>query len=132
MRVLKFGGSSLASVDRFAGVAQIVQQLAANQGICLVLSAPQGVTNTLVELTDLAYLGSDFSGLLSQLSQRYQTLADDTVRLFPTVKLDELQQVSQAQLAQLQAQLTGIQLLRHCPDHIKAQILGLGEQFSVA
>ena len=132
MRVLKFGGSSLASVDRFAEVANIVQQLTTTDRICLVLSAPQGVTNTLVELTDLAYLGSDFSGLLQQLAQRYQTLAAEAARLFATAKLDELQQVAQAQLAQLQAQLTGIQLLRHCPDHIKAQILGLGEQFSVA
>ena len=132
MRVLKFGGSSLASVDRFAGVARIVQQLTANDSICLVLSAPQGVTNTLVELTDLAYLGSDFSALLAQLAARYQALADEAASAFPGVQLDALQQVTQTQLAQLQAQLTGIQLLRHCPDHIKAQILGLGEQFSVA
>ena len=69
MRVLKFGGSSLASVQRFAEVAKIVQQLTTTDRICLVLSAPQGVTNTLVELTDLAYLGSDFRPLLQQLQQ---------------------------------------------------------------
>src|SRR5690606_36793681 len=102
MRVLKFGGSSLASVDRFAGVARIVQQLTANDSICLVLSAPQGVTNTLVELTDLAYLGSDFSALLAQLAARYQALADEAASAFPGVQLDTLQQVTQTQLAQLQ------------------------------
>lgn len=132
MRVLKFGGSSLASVSRFAGVAQIVQQQAATDSICLVLSAPQGVTNTLVELTDLAYLGSDFSPLLLQLQQRYQTLASDALALFPTAELSNVTDVIRQQHTQLQSQLTGIQLLRHCPDHIKAQILGLGEQFSVA
>ncbi|GAB57325.1 bifunctional aspartate kinase/homoserine dehydrogenase I [Rheinheimera nanhaiensis] len=132
MRVLKFGGSSLASVERFVSVATIVQQQAADDTICLVLSAPQGVTNTLVELTDLAYLGSDFSALLSQLSTRYQTLAEEAAAQFPGAELSALQQVMSQQLAQLQNQLTGIALLRHCPDHIKAQILGLGEQFSVA
>lgn len=132
MRVLKFGGSSLASVSRFAGVAMIVQQQAATESICLVLSAPQGVTNTLVELTDLAYLGSDFSPLLQQLLQRYQALATEALALFPAAELSDLHDVISQQHTQLQAQLTGIQLLRHCPDHIKAQILGLGEQFSVA
>jgi bifunctional aspartokinase / homoserine dehydrogenase 1 len=131
MRVLKFGGSSLASVQRFAEVAQIVQSLTATDSICLVLSAPQGVTNTLVELTDLAYLGSDFSLPLQQLFHCYQVLTDEAAGLFPTVQLGAVKQVSQSQLDQLQAQLTGIRLLRHCPDHIKAQILGLGEQFSV-
>jgi len=132
MRVLKFGGSSLASVERFAEVAQIVQQATATDSICLVLSAPQGVTNTLVELTDLAYLGSDFSLLLQQLQQRYQTLISAAEAKFPSAALTQVQSIAQVQQQQLQAQLTGIQLLRHCPDHIKAQILGLGEQFSVA
>jgi bifunctional aspartokinase / homoserine dehydrogenase 1 len=132
MRVLKFGGSSLASVQRFAEVAKIVQQLTTTDQICLVLSAPQGVTNTLVELTDIAYLGADFSPLLQQLLQRYQTLASEAAALFSQVQLEAVKRITEQQVKQLQAQLTGIQLLRHCPDHIKAQILGLGEQFSVA
>lgn len=132
MRVLKFGGSSLASVQRFNEVAQIVKQRATTERICLVLSAPQGVTNTLVELTDLAYLATDFGALLQQLQQRYHALVDDVASLYPEADLADVHQVIQTQLQQLQAQLTGVQLLRHCPNHIKAQILGLGEQFSVA
>lgn len=132
MRVLKFGGSSLASVQRFAEVATIVQQQSSTDSICLVLSAPQGVTNTLVELTDLAYLGSDFAPLLQQLAQRYQQLLADAAAQFAAVELTAARQVVEQQLQQLNAQLTGISLLRHCPDHIKAQLLGLGEQFSVA
>ena len=131
MRVLKFGGSSLASVQRFAEVAQIVQQQSSTDSICLVLSAPQGVTNTLVELTDLAYLGSDFAPLLQQLAERYQQLLSDAGAQFATIELTAAKQVVERQLQQLTAQLTGISLLRHCPDHIKAQLLGLGEQFSV-
>lgn len=132
MRVLKFGGSSLASVQRFAEVAQIVQQQSNSDSICLVLSAPQGVTNTLVELTDLAYLGSDFTALLQQLAARYQLLVSETKQQFAQAELAGVNQVVEQQLQQLQAQLTGISLLRCCPDHIKAQLLGLGEQFSVA
>lgn len=131
MRVLKFGGSSLASVARFAEVAQIVLHQASTEQVCLVLSAPQGVTNTLVELTDLAYLGADFQPLLTQLSQRYQQLLDDVAGISNEQKTTVQQLISQ-QVQQLGWQLQGMSLLRFCPDHIKAQILGLGEQFSVA
>lgn len=131
MRVLKFGGSSLASVARFSEVAQIVLQQATTEQVCLVLSAPQGVTNTLVELTDLAYLGADFQPLLSQLEQRYQQLLSEIVSISHEQK-SRAQQLIAQQIQQLGWQLQGMRLLRFCPDHIKAQILGLGEQFSVA
>ncbi|GGW65097.1 bifunctional aspartate kinase/homoserine dehydrogenase I [Alishewanella tabrizica] len=131
MRVLKFGGSSLASVSRFSEVAEIVMQQAATEQVCLVLSAPQGVTNTLVELTDLAYLGTDFQALLNQLEQRYQLLLNAVAYLSEQQKAGVSQLISQ-QIQQLSWQLQGMSLLRFCPDHIKAQILGLGEQFSVA
>ncbi len=74
MRVLKFGGSSLASVTRFLEVADIVQQQIGSQPVGLVLSAPQGDTNLLVELTDLAFLGSDYQPLLQQWQQRLAQL----------------------------------------------------------
>ncbi len=131
MRVLKFGGSSLASLPRFADVAQIVQHQAAAGPVCLVLSAPQGVTNMLVELTDLAYLGSDYQSVLSALAERYQQLLNDATGL-SAEQVSQVQALWQQQLAGLALHLQGISLLRHCPDHIKAKILGLGEQFSVA
>ncbi len=131
MRVLKFGGSSLASLPRFAEVAQIVQRQAAVSQVCLVLSAPQGVTNMLVELTDLAYLGSDYQPVLTALAERYQQLLTAAADLTET-QVNTVETLWRQQLAKLALHLQGISLLRHCPDHIKAQILGLGEQFSVA
>ncbi|MDX3774688.1 bifunctional aspartate kinase/homoserine dehydrogenase I [Chromatiaceae bacterium AAb-1] len=132
MRVLKFGGSSLASIARFSEVAGIVQQQAESEKVCLVLSAPQGVTNTLVELTDLAYLGSDYLAVLQQLQQRYQQLLTEVSSQLTEQKIHDVQLLIDQQLEQLASQLKGIQLLQYCPDHIKARILGLGEQFSVA
>lgn len=131
MKVLKFGGSSLASVERFLEVAGIVKQQVSAEPIGLVLSAPQGVTNLLVELTDLAYLGADYSLLLQQWVDRLAQLqlqADSCLAGADQLRLTE---VRQQQYQQLTNQLSGVALLRYCPDHIKAQILGLGEQFSV-
>lgn len=131
MRVLKFGGSSLASVARFQGVAAIVAETAQQTELCLVLSAPQGVTNLLVELTDLAYMGADYQDLLLSLQQRYQQLLNEAEAVVGHAVLSPVHAVIAEQLSMLTQRLQGVQLLRHCPDHIKAQLLGLGEQFSV-
>ena len=70
MRVLKFGGSSLASVARFLEVAAIVRSQPQTEPVGLVLSAPHGVTNLLVELTDLAFLGTGYQDALQSWRQR--------------------------------------------------------------
>lgn len=98
MKVLKFGGSSLASVERFLEVAGIVKQQLSVEPIALVLSAPQGVTNMLVELTDLAFLGTDYLPVLQQWQQR----------------LSGLQQQAQAQLSEAANNvLTQVREARH-------------------
>jgi len=132
MKVLKFGGSSLASVERFLEVAGIVKQQLGAEPIVLVLSAPQGVTNMLVELTDLAFLGTDYLPVLQQWQQRLSQLQQQAQPQLSAAAIETLTKVREAQFATLSSQLQGVALLQYCPDHIKAQILGLGEQFSVA
>jgi aspartokinase/homoserine dehydrogenase 1 len=132
MKVLKFGGSSLASVERFLEVAGIVKQQLSAEPIALVLSAPQGVTNMLVELTDLAFLGTDYQPVLQQWQQRLSGLQQQAQSQLSATANQALTEVREAQFATLSAQLQGVALLQYCPDHIKAKVLGLGEQFSVA
>ena len=50
MRVLKFGGSSLADAERFLRVADIAVNTHGQSQVALVLSAPAKVTNHLVAL----------------------------------------------------------------------------------
>ena len=50
MRVLKFGGTSVADAGRFMTVAGIAVAAARETGVALVLSAPAGITNLLVAL----------------------------------------------------------------------------------
>jgi len=52
MRVLKFGGSSLASAERFVQVAKIISDNSAESAVAVVVSAPQGVTNHLVAMAE--------------------------------------------------------------------------------
>lgn len=132
MRVLKFGGSSLASVARFLEVAAIVRSQPQTEPVGLVLSAPHGVTNLLVELTDLAFLGTGYQDALNGWRQRLQKMLADAAAVLGNEAQQRLQAVLAAQDATLSNRLQGVELLHYCPDHIKAQLLGLGEQFSVA
>ena len=60
MRVLKFGGSSLADYACLQQVAQLVKAQLKDE-MLLVLSAPGGMTDSLVALASAAEQGSDFS-----------------------------------------------------------------------
>ena len=52
MKVLKFGGTSVGSAQRFKEVAKLVTERGRN---IVVLSAMSGTTNTLVEISDYLY-----------------------------------------------------------------------------
>lgn len=59
MRVLKFGGTSVANAERFNDVADIALSEAENERVALVISAPAKVTNLLVALVGAAVSGQD-------------------------------------------------------------------------
>jgi len=54
MKILKFGGSSLATTDCIRDVAEIVLKEARRGPLVVVVSAFQGVTNQLLECARLA------------------------------------------------------------------------------
>ena len=64
MRVLKFGGSSLADAERFLRVADIAVNTHGQSQVALVLSAPAKVTNHLVALVEQTSRGMDASATL--------------------------------------------------------------------
>ena len=50
MRVLKFGGTSVANAERFLRVADILESNARQGQVATVLSAPAKITNHLVAM----------------------------------------------------------------------------------
>ncbi|HYH55605.1 MAG TPA: hypothetical protein VD772_03275, partial [Anseongella sp.] len=60
MKVLKFGGSSIADAGRITGVIRLVKsRLDAGEEICLVFSAFGGVTDKLIEAGVIAATGDE-------------------------------------------------------------------------
>jgi len=132
MRVLKFGGTSLANAQRFNQVADIVINNQQQSQIALVLSAPSGVTNNLVAVVEktsqglsadehLTAIQTIFAELIAGLKETYAELADQLLR-----------NTFENEIAELTQLLEGVRLLGQCPPSIEARILSKGEALSIA
>ena len=69
MRVLKFGGTSLANAERFWGVSDILLNSSRDEQVAVVLSAPAKVTNLLIELVDKNSAGKDSAITISAINE---------------------------------------------------------------
>lgn len=68
MKILKFGGTSLKNSER---IEHVIQLISAEHPCAVVVSAFGGVTDHLVQLTDLAALGKDYSADVQSLFNRH-------------------------------------------------------------
>ena len=74
MKVMKFGGTSLANWQRFRTAADIVVQSAKSESTAVVLSAPATVTNGLIEMVEVAVKGGDYKAVLAKVEQVFIAL----------------------------------------------------------
>ena len=136
MKVLKFGGSSLASADKFLSVANIVHNENKKNNVSVVLSAPQGITNLLVSLINHLETNLNANTLVEELQGRIQLIKQELVASlgkthstnFDLTPIDTAIDKEFQHLLQL---IEGAKLLGHCPEQTAAQILTLGERISI-
>nr|WP_136250382.1 bifunctional aspartate kinase/homoserine dehydrogenase I [Ningiella ruwaisensis] len=131
MKVLKFGGSSLADAARYLRVFEISQATHDAEGAAVVLSAPKGVTNALSLLCEQAQSGKDYGELLAKLNMTLTGIATELNETLPNLNYQDLSAFISDKLDLLSQQLQGIKLLRSCPDQVTASILSMGEYVSV-
>ncbi|MFC3032493.1 bifunctional aspartate kinase/homoserine dehydrogenase I [Pseudoalteromonas fenneropenaei] len=124
MRVLKFGGSSLADFACLSKVKALIESYAGEEAL-IVLSAPGGVTDHLVALADLAAAGEDYSAKWQALVSRCESLVKAVTAEYGEVK-------HWPDFAALADKLAGVKLLKHCPDQVRAYVISFGERVSVA
>ena len=132
MRVLKFGGSSLASAQRFIEVADIIENKAELSKIAVVVSAPQGVTNHLVAMAENINDEERMQQDLRHFTQAIEAIIEDLaarITNFETVSVEQALKQWEKQLTRF---MQGAHLLAYCPDHVRANIISTGERLSVA
>src|SRR5262245_28829897 len=123
MRVLKFGGSSLATPARIRDVGRIVLEARRRDPIIVVVSAFQGVTNQLLESAQLAERGNArYDRILNELARQHRSAASRLVARRPVAVLSAVDKL----LSDLQNALQGVYLLRHCPPQALDLIASFG------
>jgi bifunctional aspartokinase / homoserine dehydrogenase 1 len=132
MRVLKFGGSSLATAKRFTEVANIIVDKSQSSNVAVVVSAPQGVTNHLVAMADNISNETQMVNDLGQFKHAIQTIIEELAVQLPSFDRNN----SETELTKWEAQLSrymhGANLLSFCPEHVRALIISTGERLSVS
>jgi len=136
MRVLKFGGTSVANAERFLRVADILESNAQQGQVATVLSAPAKITNHLVAMIEKTISGQDALPNISDaeriFSELLQGLAEAQPGLNRGREYDQLKTRVDLEFAQLRQVLHGISLLGQCPDSVNAAIICRGEKLSIA
>jgi aspartokinase/homoserine dehydrogenase 1 len=81
MKVLKFGGSSVASAENMEKVVQIATQAAGETPIVVVLSAVQGTTDGLIAAgRDAESNSQQYTDLLDELRARHRSILQEDER----------------------------------------------------
>lgn len=90
MRVLKFGGTSVANAERFMRVADIIESNARQGQVATVLSAPAKITNHLVAMIDKMVAGQDISPNISDAERIFAELLRGLADTQPGFDYDRL------------------------------------------
>jgi aspartokinase/homoserine dehydrogenase 1 len=127
MKVLKFGGSSLATPAIVRQAARILLTERRREPILAVVSAFQGVTDQLIECAQLAEHNDPRAAtLFDQIGRRHRhALAQLTKR-----RSARHGRSLEALLSELESTIHGIQLLRHCPPRALDMTASFGERLS--
>lgn len=132
MRVLKFGGSSLADAERFNRAAGIIINKASTGRVAVVLSAPGGVTNSLVSAIEKTVNGVDAVPAVSNIENTFRTMISTLKGEYPGLDDTRVSQLLETEMEELKQLLLGVTLLRQCPGDIQARLLVKGERINIA
>jgi len=127
MKIMKFGGSSMANADTIRIVSQIILRQSIQQPVRVVVSACSGITDALLNCARLASSGK----------KKYQSIAADIASLHlsflqaltPNKKITDTHPI-RCLINELNNLLEGIWLLREAAPSTLDTIASFGERFS--
>lgn len=131
MRVLKFGGSSLADADRFLRAADIIINNAQQEEVAVVLSAPGKTTNKLVAIIESTLKNGESELHVNELEASFYELFAAIKQQVTNLDHAAFDNQVKTSMLQLRQYVHGIALLGMCPDHVNARIISKGERISI-
>jgi len=127
MKILKFGGTSLATPDAVRRAVHLVAEAHTQGPVAVVVSAFGGVTNDLLAAADAAAARDDgYQEIWSRLEQRHLSAAEE---LAPG-EAAELTGAVRQRFGDLHDLLHGVFLLRECSPRTRDGIASYGERLA--
>ena len=128
MKVLKFGGTSVANAENISKVIAILTTESKTQNIAVVVSALGGVTDLLIKAGELATLKDEnYIKTFETIKQRH---LEAVQLLIPKTELKAVVITLNSKLETLKNLLYGIYLINEFSDKTKDKILSFGERLS--
>ncbi len=129
MKVLKFGGSSVANADTINGVIAIVEEAAKkNNHIVIILSALGGTTDALLEVATLASnTDISYKEKLHAIEHRHLTTVKE---LIPIDQQSSVLSMVKKRFNEIEDTCNGVFLLRELSQRTKDSIISNGELLS--
>jgi aspartokinase/homoserine dehydrogenase 1 len=128
MRILKFGGSSVANSERIRLVEQIVRVAEKHSRVVVVVSAFQGTTDQLLTCARLAERADPrYRNLFRVISKKHLKILRE---LIPGRKSVKVRNSVLGLLSELKEALSGIELLHDCPPRTLDLVASFGERLS--
>lgn len=129
MKVLKFGGTSVGSVKSITSLKSIVEKEAKHQEVVVVVSALGGITDQLLETSNLALKGDE------QWKDEYAKMVDRHHRMIDTIITDTTDRETlfnkvDALFEQLQSLYYGVFLIHDLSHKTQDAIVSYGERLS--
>ena len=128
MRVLKFGGTSVANAENILKIIEIVKEKSQSEQIITVVSAMGGITDTLIKCGDLACEGdTNYKNVISEIESRHIVAVNS---LLPLEKQGSVKGNIKFIMNELEDICHGIYLLNDISPKTRDYLLSFGERLS--
>ena len=128
MRVLKFGGTSVANAENVNKIVSILQNRLNNERLIVVVSALGGITDALLNSVILASEGNDeYKQQLKKIETRHLEL---TKQLIPVAQQSRVLSMVKQHCNEIEDICNGVFLLQEVTSRTKDRIMSYGELLS--
>ncbi|QCI18182.1 bifunctional aspartate kinase/homoserine dehydrogenase I [Buchnera aphidicola (Aphis nasturtii)] len=131
MKLLKFGGTSLANAKKFLCVADIIEKNKNHEQVAIVLSAPAKITNYLVNIIE-----NNIN--INQALEQIELSEKICIEIIKNIKkiqsnflYEETKKIIKTEFNQLQNIIYNFASLKKYPENIQAIIMSRGEILSI-
>lgn len=131
MKLLKFGGTSLANAEKFLCVANIIEKNKNNEQVAIVLSAPAKITNYLVNIVEKNIKINEILDQIKLAENIFIKIIQTITKIQSCFLYEETKKIINIEFNKLKQIINDFISLKTYPENIQAIIMSRGEILSI-